>query len=296
MSRRKGRRCGVILLSNWEPEAGGVAGTRRGSWCAPCPRTATNSAPLSPVFALALASSGVAVELVLVLVLWYDDGNGDGIEGRLGQPITPSSTRASTNSARQTAYCPPRKNPFVPSIGSSVHMPAREQRTNKGYDGRTKRGDGRTSGTSSTGIVPSVNSLQKRIGAPALPKTPLSPLSFFTFTFTTTRTGRQCQDIVCELDDARTERPTRLIVRRSESEIRSVFLAYDRIIREGLGEDGVDDGLCRIVAHFFVFVCVSGRPSSVYIFYLFSRRTSYGAVVALDERLSCDELVEDDCG
>ena len=27
-----------------------------------------------------------------------------------------------------------------------------------------------------------------------------------------------------------------------------------------------------------------------------SRRTSYGAVVALDDRLSCDELVEDRCG
>jgi hypothetical protein len=37
-------------------------------------------------------------------------------------------------------------------------------------------------------------------------------------------------------------------------------------------------------------VCACVRPGAP------SRRTSYGAVVALDERLSCDELVEDRCG
>jgi hypothetical protein len=46
----------------------------------------------------------------------------NGIEGRLGQPITPSSTCVSINSTRHTAYCPPRKNPLVPSIGSSVTL------------------------------------------------------------------------------------------------------------------------------------------------------------------------------
>ena len=40
--------------------------------------------------------------------------------------MTPSSTRASTRSARQTAYCPPRKNPFVPSIGSNVQNPKKK--------------------------------------------------------------------------------------------------------------------------------------------------------------------------
>ncbi|KAI9569172.1 hypothetical protein HD554DRAFT_2020949, partial [Boletus coccyginus] len=39
---------------------------------------------------------------------------------RFGQPRT---TCPSTINARHTAYRPPRKNPFVPSMGSSVHQP-----------------------------------------------------------------------------------------------------------------------------------------------------------------------------
>jgi hypothetical protein len=61
-------------------------------------------------------------------------------------------------------------------------------------------------------------------------------------------TGRLCQDVVCELDDARTERLARFI---RHAEIRSVFLAYDRILWERLREDSVDNSLCRKVAHFF---------------------------------------------
>jgi hypothetical protein len=65
-----------------------------------------------------LELSEATVELlVLVLV------DGAGFEGRFGQPMTLSSMGVLIISARQTAYCPPRKNPFVPSIGSSVHMP-----------------------------------------------------------------------------------------------------------------------------------------------------------------------------
>lgn len=44
--------------------------------------------------------------------------------GRFGQPITPTCTTLSTINAKQTAYYSPRKNPLVPSIGSSVHIPA----------------------------------------------------------------------------------------------------------------------------------------------------------------------------
>ena len=50
---------------------------------------------------------------VVVVVVFVAEDEG-GVKGRFGQPMTPSSTRASTSSARKTAYCPPRKNPFVP--------------------------------------------------------------------------------------------------------------------------------------------------------------------------------------
>ena len=43
--------------------------------------------------------------------------------GRLGQPIIPTCTFASTRRARHTAYCSPLRKPFVPSIGSRVHIP-----------------------------------------------------------------------------------------------------------------------------------------------------------------------------
>jgi hypothetical protein len=66
--------------------------------CDPCPRTATNRHPRAPF-------------------------GFEGSTGKFGHPITPSSTCASMMSARQTAYCPPLKNPFVPSIGSRVHIP-----------------------------------------------------------------------------------------------------------------------------------------------------------------------------
>lgn len=76
-------------------------GSSSGSWWAPWPRTATKMHPRGP------------------------DGS-DADTGRLGQPMTPSSTRALMMSARQTAYCSPRKNPLVPSIGSSVHIPRKD--------------------------------------------------------------------------------------------------------------------------------------------------------------------------
>jgi hypothetical protein len=118
-------------------------------------------------------------------------------------------------------------------------------------------------------------------------------------------TGWLGQDVVGELDNARTERLARFIIIRI-AEIRSVFFAYDRIIREGLREYSVDNSLCRIVRHFILFYFSKGkgkalapstrvtsdRPSWSVV----SWRTSYGAVVALDKRLSCDDLVENRCG
>lgn len=86
-------------------------------------------------------------------------------------------------------------------------------------------------------------------------------------------TGRLRQDVVGELDDARTERLARFIRR---AEIRGVFLAYDRILWERLREDSVDNSLCGIVAHFlfylkrkcFALARAPGRP--VQYFYLFT--------------------------
>ena len=63
-------------------------------------------------------------------------------------------------------------------------------------------------------------------------------------------TGRLRQDVVGELDDARAERLARFIRR---AEIRSVFLAYDRILWECLREDSVYNSLCRIVGHFIFY-------------------------------------------
>lgn len=40
--------------------------------------------------------------------------------GKFGHPITPNSTCPPTISARQIAYCSPRRNPLVPSMGSNV--------------------------------------------------------------------------------------------------------------------------------------------------------------------------------
>lgn len=42
--------------------------------------------------------------------------------GRLGQPRMPTLTSPSTIKARQTAYCPPRRKPLVPSIGSKAQI------------------------------------------------------------------------------------------------------------------------------------------------------------------------------
>mmetsp|Transcript_3554 Transcript_3554/g.11565 ORF Transcript_3554/g.11565 Transcript_3554/m.11565 type:complete len:280 (+) Transcript_3554:408-1247(+) len=41
--------------------------------------------------------------------------------GRLGQPRTPRIGSPSSSSARQTAYCSPRRKPLVPSMGSRHH-------------------------------------------------------------------------------------------------------------------------------------------------------------------------------
>lgn len=65
---------------------------------APCPQTAERRIPFSP--------SGC-----------------EGSTGRLGQPRAPTLTVPSTMRARQTAYWSPRRKPFVPSIGSSAHIP-----------------------------------------------------------------------------------------------------------------------------------------------------------------------------
>ena len=50
------------------------------------------------------------------------DGS-EGETGRLGHPKMPNWTTESTINARQIAYCPPRRKPLVPSIGSMTHMP-----------------------------------------------------------------------------------------------------------------------------------------------------------------------------
>jgi hypothetical protein len=69
---------------------------------APSPFTADSSTPLLP--------SGSA-----------------GSRGRFGHPRAPTWTFPSTISARQTAYCAPLRKPFVPSIGSSAHIPIAHQ-------------------------------------------------------------------------------------------------------------------------------------------------------------------------
>lgn len=71
---------------------------RRRTCSAPWPLTATKIQPLRP--------SGSTL-----------------FTGRFGQPMTPRTTSPWMTNARQTAYCPPRKNPFVPSMGSSAHRP-----------------------------------------------------------------------------------------------------------------------------------------------------------------------------
>lgn len=53
-----------------------------------------------------------------------DGGDGRGAAGsvgRFGHPSTPTFTPPSSISARQTAYWPPRRKPFVPSTGSMAH-------------------------------------------------------------------------------------------------------------------------------------------------------------------------------
>jgi len=51
-----------------------------------------------------------------------DDGSLNAI-GKFGHARTPSFTCPPMISARQIAYWPPRRNPLVPSIGSSVQKP-----------------------------------------------------------------------------------------------------------------------------------------------------------------------------
>ena len=90
-----------LALARAPESAHAANGFSSGSWNAPCPRTATKMHPRAP--------DGSAAET-----------------GRFGQPMTPSWTRASTRRARQTAYCSPRRKPFVPSMGSRVHIPGEE--------------------------------------------------------------------------------------------------------------------------------------------------------------------------
>ncbi|EZF20516.1 hypothetical protein H112_05195 [Trichophyton rubrum D6] len=42
--------------------------------------------------------------------------------GKLGHPIAPTLRSPSTIRPRQTAYCSPRRKPFVPSMGSRAHV------------------------------------------------------------------------------------------------------------------------------------------------------------------------------
>jgi hypothetical protein len=98
------------------------------------------------------------------------------------------------------------------------------------------------------------------------------------------------------------ERLARIVIRHAE--IRSVFLAYDGILRECL----VQITACaEIVGHFFFFQneSVFSRPEPqrrpqtdpLVLNILFcSWHTSYRVVVALDNHLACSELVEDHCG
>jgi hypothetical protein len=59
------------------------------------------------------------------------------MKGRFGQPMTPQlDPRINEQHERQTAYCPPREGPFIPSIGSSVHMPVKKS---KGQDRQNNR-------------------------------------------------------------------------------------------------------------------------------------------------------------
>ena len=56
---------------------------------------------------------------------------------RFGQPMRPRTGCPSTINAKHTAYCPPRKNPFVPSIGSSVHRPRSDPSTTHPHSKRS---------------------------------------------------------------------------------------------------------------------------------------------------------------
>ena len=51
--------------------------------------------------------------------------------GRFGQPMTLRTTCISTINARRTAYCPPRENPLVSPMGSSVHWPISKLHVNR---------------------------------------------------------------------------------------------------------------------------------------------------------------------
>lgn len=181
--------------------------------------------------------------------------------------MTPSSTRASTRSARQTAYCPPRKNPFVPSIGSNVQNPKKKNiHDHDHYHGEKHQGlveeERRTSCTPS-GVFAPVDGLQERLGAPPPSKTPFCPFaSSIAIPIDTARIGRRRgkrglrQDVVCEFDDARAECCSSSSsscvagVGRRSAQVRGVFFAYDGVVRKGVREDGVDDRLRGIIGHF----------------------------------------------
>jgi hypothetical protein len=95
----------VLLLLE---QGGGAAGMH-------CACTVTNSIPWSCI----CASSSFVLSIEMI-VFWGDGGS---IEGRFGWPMMLSSTCAVMSSVSQTMHCPPCKNPLVPSIRSSVHMP-----------------------------------------------------------------------------------------------------------------------------------------------------------------------------
>ncbi len=87
------------------------AASSSGSMTAPRPRSATKRQPIASASAASRASLGRGAS----------PDPGSLTSGRFGQAMAASTTSPFSMSARATAYCSLRRNPFVPSTGSSVH-------------------------------------------------------------------------------------------------------------------------------------------------------------------------------
>ena len=69
----------------------------------------------------------------------------------------------------QTAYCSPRRNPFVPSMGSMVHIPDQALSHGAKPDREVR------TASSTTGVIPEINGIQDLFIGDFVPRT-YSPL------------------------------------------------------------------------------------------------------------------------